>query len=556
MRSYLQAASPGTDDARTSTTTPGEDTVMAESVPTPTTPNRGTTTQPPSSSMDSSEESGEEDMDDESAEAAPAPQANRATPSNHNPPRGNVSFGSTSIRSIPGRSPPTPGGGRVGRGSLPNPYRPSQAGRTTNPGRNTPPASIRLRTRAIVNFVVNRDDATIERLHDMATELYQELKEIDPTVALLPWWPDSKDPPIRTIDDLPRNEFKLRRYIDRFRIPEFEDKERTKTLYTSVYIFHQVPFDAFTTALARWRHEFRRRPLQCAKTAVIGWGLYSTRNMDTTALTAAFQAQNINLHCRWRSISQVDGRNVAPKDVVKAIHFECDSASYSKVQKMLYTLYATTKQQSTDFPLGYRMRLVPDLAQATSSQLPKIQMLLSRQRTFHTMTAKHTQYWGTTSIDYVHPKLGKSVREVLMTSAAPTHPDNTTLISARVSAGTLTIDCLINNEGRAKELLNGIVPYTRYFFESEQRRISPDGTVPPDCLRAVESLFATSLVQASADQTWDPRLDGVITAQDSYIDEIAGTKHDMFDFREMEDVVILPDAELTAHQQHVAELAQ
>ena len=278
--------------------------------------------------------------------------------------------------------------------------------------------------------------------------------------------------------------------------------------------------------------------------------------MDTKALTAAFQAQNINLHCRWRAISQVDGRNVDPKDVVKAIHFECDSASYSRVQKTLYTLYATTKQQPTDFPLGYRMRLVPDLAQATSSQLPKIQMLLSRQRTFHTMTAKHTQYWGTTSIDYVHPKLGKSVREVLMTSAAPTHPDNTTLISARVSAGTLTVDCLINNEARAKELLNGIVPYTRYFFENEQGQASSDRSVPPDCLRAVESLFATSLVQASADQTWDPRLDGVITAQDSYIDEIAGTKHDMFDFREMEDVVILADPELTAHQQHVAELAQ
>jgi hypothetical protein len=46
------------------------------------------------------------------------------------------------------------------------------------------------------------------------------------------------------------------------------------------------------------------RRLQAEKTAIVGWALYSTRQMDIDALTASIkQDLDIDVGIRWRMIS-------------------------------------------------------------------------------------------------------------------------------------------------------------------------------------------------------------------------------------------------------------
>jgi hypothetical protein len=69
----------------------------------------------------------------------------------------------------------------------------------------------------------------------------------------------------------------------------------------------------------------------------------------------------------------------------------------------------------------------------------------------------------------------------------------------------------------------------------------------------VESLFAAPDVQAGTDYTWDMDKDGIVTAQDYYLDQIASDQCDFFNFSEMEAPPMIP-YEASHRDNHIVEL--
>lgn len=92
---------------------------------------------------------------------------------------------------------------------------------------------------------------------------------------------------------------------------------------------------------------------------IIDWDLYSTKKINCDMLIAElFEMIGVHVAIRWRMISIRGGK--IPKDQqIWALHFETD-ARYADIDRQtLKHLYGTDRQ--TGFPLGVRMRLVPEL---------------------------------------------------------------------------------------------------------------------------------------------------------------------------------------------------
>lgn len=113
------------------------------------------------------------------------------------------------------------------------------------------------------------------------------------------------------------------------------------------------------------------------KTVCLGWGLYSTRNMDVSQLATHFKRHRMDVACRWRYITHSKGKRFPDSKRPKALHFEVDMLHHACAQELLYQIYWTSDTTSTHFPCGYKMCFCPELAMATSSQQPSVNSFLN-----------------------------------------------------------------------------------------------------------------------------------------------------------------------------------
>lgn len=144
------------------------------------------------------------------------------------------------------------------------------------------------------------------------------------------------------MDEVLSYDFKLHQYFDRLWIPTFEKGEKSKDLWTAVIYSSIVEPTDMRTVFRHWCHNFRKRDLQCEKTLVVGWGLYSTRNMDGNHLVQFFKNKyNLDLSCWWRLITQPSGKDLPEADCAQALHFEVSSKHYTRAKRILYSTYHT-----------------------------------------------------------------------------------------------------------------------------------------------------------------------------------------------------------------------
>ena len=90
--------------------------------------------------------------------------------------------------------------------------------------------------------------------------------------------------------------------------------------------------------------------------------------MDVDLLQQSLRDKGLDISLRWHRITLPKGHPLTDDDSrPKAIHFKCDAMKLSNVKLQLHGLYASGNKEHTSFPCGYRMRLVPDIARATTS---------------------------------------------------------------------------------------------------------------------------------------------------------------------------------------------
>ena len=476
----------------------------------------------------------------------------------------NVSFGDIDMRTIPAR--PDKSDKQPNKSNNKNSKKKKPNNKKKNPN---PPAPIRpqrpapaaqrslTETRFQVVFNVTRNESTEEFLHKMAEELYRELLDIDQTIKILPWWPDDdENPELNGIDQLPGNPFKLRKYFDRFYPPRFAEKERTKGVWTAVHLGHSTPAEKIRLSMIHWRHDFRVKALQCPKTSVVGWALYSTRNMDPKALQQLFLTEHkLTVSCRWRAIT-LGTMTLDNKDRPKALHFEVDASEHPRAKRILFGIYRKEVRKTKHFPMGYRMRMVPELSQASSTQAPDVQKMILRQQHFASMINSYSYPWGGHDIDIKPSAVGMSLRTVLTYAVDPNDANNPTFLSIKSERGSLMVDYLKINENRAHEILRGLVPYTKFQLAGAHE-ILEDTEEYDELMGHIETMFPPSLVAANEDMKWCPASDSVITIFDQYLQDITDDC-DLFDFSGMETEPLRNSSKpsLTAGEERILNLYQ
>ena len=161
---------------------------------------------------------------------------------------------------------------------------------------------------------------------EVVTDVFNTLREIDPLAALRPWWENSTAPVISDARQLPTSASEARQYADRLYIPTFEPNEQRKEMWISFYYSGNASMEDIIAGTRNWEHSVFRRQLQCMKTAVVGWGLFSTRNMDTDRMQAYFRRNhNLDLSIRWRIVIEENGRQLPDHEKIRALHFEVDA---------------------------------------------------------------------------------------------------------------------------------------------------------------------------------------------------------------------------------------
>ena len=443
------------------------------------------------------------------------------------------------------RAPMAAGRGRGGRLIAPPQPRPSALRNPQNP--------TILRTRIDIRFTFTANQADVTGFRVIFGSLLEALQAVDPTTKILPWFEDQLAPPIHDHEDFPENLQRMRKYADRFYIPELARGEKSREFWTAVYISHTKDIQ-FIRANLKWRHDVFNRPLQCPQTSTVGFGLYSTRYMDTDRLSQRVsELCGFQVLCKWRVILVENYRQLKPSERTRAIHFEVDSVNEARAKKRLPKLYPINAQDSSEFPAGYRLRFVYTLANLQQHHRPNFSALITRQRALLEMVANKEMHYSGSSIDYKHPTLPFTIRQVLETSYPEGDPSNLTFLGIKLEHHKLKVNYLLSNVDRATEILNNVVPYTRYVMRSAAVGV-PDGAFE----EAFGALFSPEMLRASEGIHWDPRVDGVVTEFDEYFDTIVNAP-DFFDFAGMEPPLarLRSDAEdLDPRQAHIRDLVQ
>lgn len=189
------------------------------------------------------------------------------------------------------------------------------------------------------------------------------------------------------------------------------------------------------------KHEFHLRDLQCEKTVCLGWGLYATHNMDVSQLSTFFKRHHqLDVACCWWYIMQPNGKTLLESERPKALHFEVNVMHHAKAQELLYKIYGTSNSVSTHFPCGYEMRFCPERMTATSSQQPSVHALLNRQKQFLLLVSTYQRFWGSNSLDHVHPLLHKSLCQLFTKAAPKDQPSNHTFLAIQSSPSTICVN--------------------------------------------------------------------------------------------------------------------
>jgi hypothetical protein len=165
--------------------------------------------------------------------------------------------------------------------------------------------------------------------------------------------------------------------------------------------------------LQRVKAGFFKKSLQTELSMSIGWAYMSTSQMDRDLLAEQLSyLLGIPVGLQWRMIfTERPPEGITEKDKVRAIHFEVEDNDVPYAKKALAELYHHNKLEG--FPLGIRLRFVPDFQRVTYSQdKDKIRELIGMQQTFQDKIG-HTASSDIWSIDAKLPD-GRSLREYMM----------------------------------------------------------------------------------------------------------------------------------------------
>ena len=320
------------------------------------------------------------------------------------------------------------------------------------------------RTRIGLMITLSPSNEPDKNLSLQLQKWFSKMKDIDNKFTVISW-KTSEGPidPIKLTKNIPKTMSKLRIYFARV-----QSRSSGGKIYADVFVQHSIPMDDLK-ADSEWflkenQMAIYKKKLQVEATAQKGWLLYSTQSMDKDVLEEAIEAKiGTKVALRWKFVnSSKYTDNEEEKKKWKALHIEVDARDEKKASRELNKIYGS---QSKIFPLGIRMRLVPEFKEVrgNSWMTEKHTRLRTRQASFSSLIEGYYSD-DIQMLDYEDE--GLTLREMLMTiqSKNPETPGNLFHAIGRDWKGRVIFNFLKNKADEAKMIIDGIIPYLQHEY--------------------------------------------------------------------------------------------
>jgi len=255
----------------------------------------------------------------------------------------------------------------------------------------------------------------LEALVMVLQKVWKQLKEADKRLVVYPWGNKEakKLSVLKKVEDLPERVPAIQEYFNRA-FP----RKAGGVMYVSVYLGHDRSFKEMHSEVDWWLVQegfgWYKKALQCEKSVVIGWLLYSTIDMDRELLASEiFKATNVQVGLRFRTISVNSKESLSKDQMVGAIHVEIDEENYFGAKARVEDLYKADRESG--FPLDIKLRLCPQIQDASDpTTITKFERLRIRQAAFLENVQK-TQTGDIAVLDFADEKLGmQTLRQLIM----------------------------------------------------------------------------------------------------------------------------------------------
>ena len=133
--------------------------------------------------------------------------------------------------------------------------------------------------------------------------------------------------------------------------------------YTEVYIMHTKSISEIKADIEWWLKREKItiyvKAIQAANTARLGWLLFSFSEINAKVFSRELSGRIGDIvSARFKPIlTDSWDASIDSRLRLKALHLECDKKVSKQVKMRLSTFYSST---SNEFPMGIRMRLVPE----------------------------------------------------------------------------------------------------------------------------------------------------------------------------------------------------
>lgn len=184
-------------------------------------------------------------------------------------------------------------------------------------------------TRVMYKVTLKASEDSTEAFAQNVQRLLSELQQSDDSIVILPWKKaDSTLLPISKMEQVPESITKLCKYFDRVFLPK---NRESAVIYTSFMMGHNSCFSDIREDLQSWLSNndqgLYNKMLQAEDGRVIGWLLYSTREMDAGALADEIKdITGIAIGLRWMTV------NTGTKKIAERSQLKCPTKRNGSVK--------------------------------------------------------------------------------------------------------------------------------------------------------------------------------------------------------------------------------
>ena len=360
-----------------------------------------------------------------------------------------------------------------------------------------------------------------KKLNLLLVKWFTKMKEMDKNFTVISWRKeDGPKYPIKCSKHIPDTISKMRVYFARI-----QARATGGRVYADVFIHHSIPLDDLRGDAEWFLKEnmmaIYKKTLQVEATTQKGWLLYSTSTTDIEALTETIENEiGTPVALRWKYINS--SKYIEDEEERKrwmALHIEVDAKDDKKANRGLKRLYGS---QSTNFPLGIRMRLVSEFREVRGNivMMGKHTRLRVRQASFLASIEGYPSD-DIQMLDYEDE--GITLRQLIMSiqSMNDKTPGNLFHSVGKDWRGRIILNFLRNKADEARMITDGLIPYLQNKHgESVNLFFDPEAVIEKEKWEWNEE-HRTVINPLSKE------LDGLEAIDDDYDFTVAGNEEDV-----------------------------